>query len=90
MTLQTWLAQHPAGLVLDPYQGIRLQSLDPLSFKANTQALLIGPEGGLSPSEVTQSIETGMIPVQLGPRILRTETAGPAAIAALQSLFGDA
>jgi 16S rRNA (uracil1498-N3)-methyltransferase len=51
-------------------------------------ALLVGPEGGFSETE-TRVLEEGWTPVRLGPRILRTETAGLAGIAALQTLRGD-
>lgn len=43
--------------------------------------LLIGPEGGFAPSEISAAVEAGAIPVSLGPRILRTETAAIAASA---------
>lgn len=52
-------------------------------------ALLVGPEGGLEDTEVALSIQHGFKPVSLGPRVLRTETAGLAALAALQCLQGD-
>lgn len=52
-------------------------------------ALLIGPEGGLSDAEVTDAISVGWQSWQLGPRVLRTETAGSAALAVLQSRWGD-
>lgn len=51
--------------------------------------LLIGPEGGFEDSEVAQALAAGFMRCRLGPRILRTETAGIAAIAALQALVGD-
>ncbi len=51
--------------------------------------LLIGPEGGFSENEVKLAIEEGFIPIGLGPRILRTETAGIVALSILQFLFGD-
>jgi 16S rRNA (uracil1498-N3)-methyltransferase len=51
--------------------------------------LLIGPEGGFSEEEVKLAIDEGFIPVGLGPRILRTETAGIVALSILQFLFGD-
>lgn len=51
--------------------------------------VLIGPEGGLSAAEVESAKARGFIPASLGPRILRTETAGPAIIAVLQSRLGD-
>lgn len=51
--------------------------------------LLIGPEGGLSENEIKQSMQKGFLPLNLGPRILRTETAALAAITALQCYAGD-
>ncbi|MBF0285244.1 MAG: 16S rRNA (uracil(1498)-N(3))-methyltransferase [Magnetococcales bacterium] len=52
-------------------------------------SLLVGPEGGLSASEVVQAQALGFEKVGLGPRILRTETAALAALAALQSRWGE-
>lgn len=51
--------------------------------------LLVGPEGGFDPAEITAAVRAGFRPCRLGPRILRTETAGLAALAVLQSLAGD-
>lgn len=53
------------------------------------QVLAIGPEGGWSTRDMMALTGAGFAEVRLGPRILRTETAGIAAIAALQSHFGD-
>jgi 16S rRNA (uracil1498-N3)-methyltransferase len=50
---------------------------------------VVGPEGGLEPAEHLLATDLGYRPVSLGPRILRTETAGLAAIAALQATSGD-
>jgi len=52
-------------------------------------ALLIGPEGGLAREEVEEARERGWAIVGVGPRILRTETVGPAIIAVLQARLGD-
>jgi 16S rRNA (uracil1498-N3)-methyltransferase len=52
-------------------------------------AIIVGPEGGLSEEEVRQARESGFIPVSLGHRILRTETAGLALLAILQFHWGD-
>jgi 16S rRNA (uracil1498-N3)-methyltransferase len=52
-------------------------------------ALLVGPEGGFSGSEVDAALAAGFEALQLGPRVLRTETAPLAAIALLQGLWGD-
>lgn len=51
--------------------------------------LVIGPEGGFSDAELGMMKSKGIKPVSLGPRILRTETAAPAAVAVLQALQGD-
>ena len=51
--------------------------------------IAIGPEGGWSPRDRSTLADAGFTGLRLGPRILRTETAGLAAIAALQSRFGD-
>jgi 16S rRNA (uracil1498-N3)-methyltransferase len=52
-------------------------------------AVLIGPEGGLEAAEVDRARQAGWQVVNLGHRVLRTETAGPAVIAVLQARFGD-
>jgi 16S rRNA (uracil1498-N3)-methyltransferase len=52
-------------------------------------ALLVGPEGGLSESEITAAGQAGYTALRLGPRVLRTETAPVAAIALLQGRWGD-
>lgn len=51
--------------------------------------LLVGPEGGLEENEIQQAERAGFIRLGLGPRVLRTETAGVALIAAAQSQWGD-
>ncbi len=52
-------------------------------------ALVVGPEGGLSVEEADRAKECGFIPVSLGKRIVRTETAGLAMLAILQFYWGD-
>ncbi len=52
-------------------------------------AVLVGPEGGLTEGEVATAAAAGFVPVHLGPRILRTETAGLAIAAVLQYRYGD-
>jgi 16S rRNA (uracil1498-N3)-methyltransferase len=51
--------------------------------------VLVGPEGGFHPEEIDSALRSGMRPVDLGPRILRTETAAVSAVAILQFLWGD-
>jgi 16S rRNA (uracil1498-N3)-methyltransferase len=52
-------------------------------------ALLVGPEGGLSAAEIDSAVRCRFAPLRLGPRVMRTETAPLAAIAILQSRWGD-
>ncbi|MEW5893951.1 MAG: 16S rRNA (uracil(1498)-N(3))-methyltransferase [Pseudomonadota bacterium] len=88
--LADWLAQvkgeHAAGFLLDPAGGRRLAELP---RPAGRIWLLAGPEGGLEPAEAELARGAGFLPLRLGPRILRTETAALAALAALQLAWGD-
>jgi 16S rRNA (uracil1498-N3)-methyltransferase len=85
--MSDWLPQgQPAGLLLDPAAD---RSLADLPEPSGTVTLLVGPEGGLSEVERTAAHHSGFMGVRLGPRILRTETAPLAAIAAIQTLWGD-
>jgi 16S rRNA (uracil1498-N3)-methyltransferase len=52
-------------------------------------AILLGPEGGLSPREIELAKASGFAALKLGPRVLRTETAATAALAIVQSMLGD-
>lgn len=57
--------------------------------KPDSIALLVGPEGGLSATEIQLAEQRGFDALALGPRVLRTETAPIAALAVLQSTWGD-
>ena len=57
--------------------------------KPETIALIVGPEGGLTAEEAAMATDGGFIPVSLGPRIVRTETAGLVMMAILQFYWGD-
>ncbi len=83
-----WLATQPAGLrvFLSPEAEITLKDLPPPSGPV---WLAAGPEGGFEPEESALITDFGFVPVRLGPRILRTETAALAAVAAMQALWGD-
>lgn len=61
----------------------------PAEQKPATVTLLIGPEGGLSVSEIEQALAKNFNALTLGPRVLRTETAPVAAISLVQYLWGD-
>lgn len=85
--LADWLAdRHEAlRLVLHPGTAGALEQREAPA----TAALLIGPEGGLSEAEVEAALAGGFVPLSLGPRILRTETAPVVALSLLQARFGD-
>jgi 16S rRNA (uracil1498-N3)-methyltransferase len=92
MALPHWLAalrgaEDPGDmkLILDPGGALDLRALVP----AESMTLAVGPEGGFAEAEVALMQRAGFAGLRLGPRILRTETAGLAAIAALQARFGD-
>ncbi|HEV7489429.1 MAG TPA: 16S rRNA (uracil(1498)-N(3))-methyltransferase [Rhodanobacteraceae bacterium] len=80
---------------LDDTAGLRLAldpegELTPRDLPENTRATLaVGPEGGLSDHDLATLKAAGFDGLRLGPRILRTETAGLAALAAMQVLLGD-
>lgn len=74
-------------LVLDPTSANGLSGINTLAPRVIE--LLVGPEGGLNDDELERTCSAGFVPVRLGPRILRTETAGLAALAAVQTLWGD-
>jgi 16S rRNA (uracil1498-N3)-methyltransferase len=72
-------------LMLDPDASAGLSGL----AAATGVVLLVGPEGGLAPHEKAFAMKAAFRPLRLGPRTLRTETAPLAAVAALQTLWGD-
>lgn len=74
------------ALLLDPRAE---RSLATLPAPHGEVTLLVGPEGGLSADERARAVRSGLVAVRLGPRILRTETAPLAALAAMQVLWGD-
>ncbi|MET0203071.1 MAG: 16S rRNA (uracil(1498)-N(3))-methyltransferase [Casimicrobiaceae bacterium] len=88
LPLDEWLRARDAaatGIVLTPDGGRSLAQLSPQS----SLDILTGPEGGFTADEVAGAARSGLTPVRLGPRVLRTETAGPAALAAAHALWGD-
>lgn len=85
--IDDWLDQSHGGMriVLDPAARQSLTALEIVS----PLELVLGPEGGFSDAERALLRSHGVVPAALGPRILRTETAGPAALAVVQSMAGD-
>lgn len=73
-------------LVLEPAAGVRVAMI---SQPLPRVILLVGPEGGLTEEELDAARSMGFVALALGPRMLRTETAGLAAAVALLSRWGD-
>ena len=73
-------------VLLSPRSARRLRDLE---RPGDSIVMLAGPEGGFSPEEERAAVQAGYAPVRLGPRVLRTETAAVAALAAMQALWGD-
>ncbi|MDR3087073.1 MAG: 16S rRNA (uracil(1498)-N(3))-methyltransferase [Azoarcus sp.] len=94
--LRDWLGRPPAAptgakpmrLMLAPDAPVALDAFRQPEA-ASAVELLIGAEGGLTPEETELALLAGFVAVRLGPRVLRTETAGLAALAAIQCLWGD-
>jgi len=76
------------GLVLDPDGDHAPQDIEPPPDGTGL-TLAGGPEGGFSMAEIEFLAQRGFVRLRLGPRVLRSETAGPAALAVLQALHGD-
>jgi len=90
LPLKHWFGSKPdqvdAELILKPGASTPLAGIGPPETKV---CVLVGPEGGFSDSEFEDAAIAGFEPVSLGPRVLRTETAAVAALAVLQTLWGD-
>jgi len=95
-TVEAWLAAPPsapagARLLVSPRAKASLPTLaaaERAAWLAGGVTLLIGPEGGLAPEEEDMALRAGFTAVSLGPRILRTETAGLACLATLNAVLG--
>ncbi len=87
LSMADWISctDESPRLVLDPLAENKLSSLPVAS---DSLSLVVGPEGGFTDQEMEAARANGLTGVSLGPRVLRTETAGPAAIAVLQAKTG--
>jgi 16S rRNA (uracil1498-N3)-methyltransferase len=86
------LEESPQALKILPYEeenSRTLKALKQIPFSPGTVLALIGPEGGFHKEEVQQAQGKGFIPISLGPRTLRSETAALALLCLLQFLWGD-
>ncbi len=89
--LAEWLATpRPPDLVVCFWEG-ETEGLDAVLPAGDVEraSVIVGPEGGLSEGEVARLRAAGSVVAGLGPRILRADTAGPVALALLQSRYGD-
>ena len=87
--LGEWLERRPRNGTALRLAGDRGRAFASLPAPEPPLTLLIGPEGGLDPREAERADRSGFVAARLGPRVLRTETAAIAAIAAAQLLWGD-
>lgn len=99
-SIRAWVpeveAATPTARLPELLAGTRLLVLEPTAERGLAQlelderplALLVGPEGGVAPEELARLTAAGAEPVRLGPTVLRTSTAGPAAIALLSARLG--
>jgi 16S rRNA (uracil1498-N3)-methyltransferase len=89
--LSDWLARPASAagdalaLLLSPRSPIGLRDVG----RPSRAILLVGPEGGFAGDEEHMATRAGYVAVRLGPRVLRTETAAVAALAAMHTLWGD-
>lgn len=86
---EAWLgasSEASLRLLLAPDGDVALRSL---AAPDGPIEILVGPEGGLTPEESAAALRRGFRALRLGPRILRTDTAGPAVLAALNAQWGD-
>ncbi|HTE14397.1 MAG TPA: 16S rRNA (uracil(1498)-N(3))-methyltransferase, partial [Burkholderiales bacterium] len=86
--LTQWLGMPVNGVryLLSPHAGKRLREFE---RPQDAVMLLVGPEGGWNDDETAAARLAGFTPMVLGPRVLRTETAAVAALAAMQAVWGD-
>ena len=88
ISLDEWLASPAAGVRLMLHPEASTSMLD-IAGNQTAISLLVGPEGGFSERELVLAARSGVEAVRFGPRVLRTETAGLAAVAALNAIAGD-
>lgn len=89
MKLVDWCKEDEEALKLNLHPRAKYSIKTLPDFASRPVRLLIGSEGGLSQEEIEETVAQGFTEVQLGQRVLRTETAALAAITALQVCFGD-
>ncbi len=88
--LATWVAKRrELSIVLEPSASSSFKELYSQRPAISSMSLLVGPEGGFSQAELILISQNAFHSLRLGPRILRTETAGLVALGIIQSYWGD-
>ena len=80
-------ASGPGGHRGDPGAGV---SLSVFAARTLPRVVAVGPEGGFTDQETAQAVARGLVPVHMGPRVLRADTAAIAVLAMLAAVGGDA
>ncbi|MCY4450824.1 MAG: 16S rRNA (uracil(1498)-N(3))-methyltransferase [Immundisolibacterales bacterium] len=88
-TLDDWLAERPRAGSAIRLAGVGGRALACLPDPEPPVTILVGPEGGLDPTESQRVDANGFVAARLGPRTMRTETAAITGVAAVQLLWGD-
>ena len=86
--LKSWLEQQTAAIKLTLHPRAE-HSIKTITVPDDGVRFLVGPEGGFTDDEITQTKQQAFVDIRLGPRVLRTETAALTVLSALQLQFGD-
>lgn len=89
MKLSEYLSTAQTDVMRILLSVVNKQGLNTLPESVDKAVLMAGPEGGFSALEETAILDSGFVPLSLGPRVLRTETAAMTAAACLQARWGD-
>jgi len=88
VTFNEWINSESIATKLIIHPGAE-QTMSKINLQDNKLTLMIGAEGGFSDLEFQKALDSNYIPVSLGPRILRTETAVACSVSNAQQLWGD-
>jgi 16S rRNA (uracil1498-N3)-methyltransferase len=89
VALEVLVAMPWQGLRIAPWEGEQARRLGELPAQADAVVALVGPEGGLAADEIALARTHGFVPITLGPRVLRAETAAITIAAHCQQRWGD-